>query len=324
LAEASSRPRRIAITGSTGLIGNHLVLALARMGHRITRVVRAPQSLAGAHQMVSWDPEAGQLAPEALEGYDAVINLSGANLAEARWSDERKRLLISSRVDTTALLVRTLSALQRPPGLLVQASAVGYYGHRPPDEPVDESGLPGEGFLAGLCMDWERAARPATEAGVRTVVLRTGLVLSPRGGMLPRMLPLFRKGFGGRLGSGRQVMSWITLEEIPLVVAHLLSRPDAHGPVNLVTPVALSNREFTETLARVLARPAVFPAPRFALKMIFGEMADEMILSGARVVPQQLIELGYRFREVNLESALRRMLAGEGAAPRPDGEAPSA
>jgi hypothetical protein len=295
---------KVAITGASGFVGAALVPFLTTGGHEVVRLVRrAPK----AKDEIRWDPEAGTIDAAALEGVDAVVNLSGENIAGGRWTDARKALLRSSRVGPTALLARTLAGLERKPKVLVSASAVGYYGDRG-DAWVTEKDAPADGFLARLSVDWERAAEPASNAGIRVVQPRIGVVLGPAGGALGKMLRPFKAGLGGVLGSGTQYMSWIAMDDLVGVIHHLLDRPDLGGPVNAVAPEPVTNAAFTKTLGRVLGRPTIAPAPAFALRLAFGEMADATLLTGARVRPERLLASGYRFRFPDLEGALRHVL----------------
>lgn len=297
---------KIAITGSTGLIGSALVEALAGAGHAITRVTRR-RGAAGEGAAVVWQPERGEIDAAGLEGHDAVIHLAGEPVV-GWWTARKKARIRASRVRGTRLLSETLARLTRPPRVLVSASATGFYGNRPPEEPLDESSAPGIGFLAGVALEWERATAEAEAAGIRVVHARFGLVLSPKGGALAAMLPVFRLGLGGRLGSGRQVWSWITLDDVVAAVAHVLAAERVAGPVNFVSPNPVTNAEFTRVLARVLGRPAIFAVPAPAARLLLGEMADEMLLAGARVVPRKLLDSGYRFLHPELEAALRSIL----------------
>jgi hypothetical protein len=267
-------------------------------------VRREPKPDAGE---IRWDPAAGTIASDEIEGLDAVVHLAGESIAASRWTPEKKARIRSSRVAGTQLLARTLARLARPPKVLVSVSAVGFYGDRG-DEELDEASSPGSGFLAGVCRDWEAATEPAAQAGIRVVLARLGVVLAREGGALARLIPLFRLGLGGRLGSGRQYMSWITLDDAVGAIRFLLENESLCGPVNVVSPHPITNREFTRTLGRVLHRPTLFPAPSFALRIALGEMADEMLLSGARVLSKKLSDAGYKFRDPELEGAFRRVL----------------
>lgn len=256
---------------------------------------------------VFWDPGGGRLDASELEGFDAVVHLAGENIASGRWTKERKERIRSSRVQGTSLLAERMAQLERPPAVWLSASAVGFYGDRGA-EPLVETSQPGEGFLAEVCKAWEGATAAAPES-VRVVHLRTGMVLGEDGGALERMLLPFRLGFGGVLGDGRQYMSWISLGDLVAAMSFLLGEKTLAGPVNMVAPDPLTNREFTETLGRALKRPTVLPAPAFALRLALGQMADELLLSSARVVPRRLLDAGFTFRSPNLAAALGRILA---------------
>ncbi len=301
---------RIAVTGSTGLIGTALVRSLVGSGHRVVRVVRDPGRVpAGGDDtgVVVWDPQAGTIDAAGLEGVDAVVNLAGEPIAAGRWTAERKRRIHDSRVRGTELLARTLAGLDDPPRVLVSASAVGYYGDRGGDV-VDETDPPGDDFLARVCRSWEAATEPAAAAGIRVAHARTGIVLSARGGALARQLPLFRAGLGGRLGSGRQWWSWISLTDEVAALRWLLER-DLHGPVDLTAPEPVTNATFTRVLARTLHRPAVLAVPRFALRLLLGrELADSLAFHSIRAVPRRLGESGFTFTHPDLARALEAEL----------------
>jgi hypothetical protein len=293
----------VAITGSSGLIGTALREALTTAGHRVVPVVRGP---AGG-QAVSWDPRAGTIDGAGLEGLDAVVHLAGAGIGDHRWTDAYKKELVDSRVDSTSLLARTLAQRQRPPAVLVSASAVGWYGDRG-DEVLDESSTPGTGFLADLCQHWEAAARPASEAGIRVVHPRSGVVLSSRGGALKKQLPLFKLGLGGRMGSGQQWFSWISLADEVAALVHLLGAGVA-GPVNLTAPNPVRNAEFTSALGSAVHRPTVLPIPSFGPKLLLGsELADVLLYEGQRVVPAALEASGFAFALPTIDSALDSLL----------------
>lgn len=293
----------VAVTGASGLIGSALVPVLTAAGHAVTRLVRRAPGPGEAR----WNPGAGQIDAAALEGTDVVVHLAGESIASARWTVERKRRIRDSRVVGTGLLARTLAALNRPPQLLVSASAIGLYGHRG-DTPLTESDPPGTGFLAEVGRDWEGATGPASQAGIRAVLLRFGIILSPQGGALAKMLPPFRLGVGGPLGSGRQWMSWLTIADAVGIIQHGITCLELSGPVNAVAPEPVTNAEFTRSLGMVLGRPAVLPVPTFALELLFGEMAGEALLGSQRVLPRRLEETGYAFRDPVLLPALRRLL----------------
>jgi len=263
-----------------------------------------------------WDPERGEFDGNSLSGADAVVSLAGENIAGGRWTRERKRRIVESRVEATRFLVRRMGERTPPPRALVSASAVGIYGNRG-EEVLTEESPPGAGFLAELCRAWEEAASSALEAGVRVVVARFGMVLDAAGGVLERLLPIFKLGIGGPLGSGKQWMSWVALPDVLQVIETALSREDVSGPVNVVSPAPVRNRDFTRALGRVLRRPAFLPAPAPALRLAFGAMADEALLSSACVAPKKLTSLGYRFAFEDLERAFRNVLSVK-APRRPD------
>ena len=309
---------KVLVSGSSGLVGTALVEALGRDAHTVARLVRtegaARKAALGPGQPaadVRWDPVSGELDAAAAEGADAVVHLAGASIAERRWSGARKRLLRASRVDATRHVVSALAKLARPPQVFLSASAVGYYGDRGDEELTEQSG-PGNDFLAGLARDWEAEAARAEQFGARTVMLRFGVILSLRGGALPRMLTPFRLGLGGRLGSGKQWMSWVTLNEIVEIIRYALVTPHVRGPVNAVAPRPVRNAEFTATLGKVLRRPAIFPAPAVALRLALGEMADGALLASQRVLPRKLQQLGYSFQQPELGPALSALLRRAG------------
>ncbi|MHB1024247.1 MAG: TIGR01777 family oxidoreductase [Desulfobacteria bacterium] len=300
---------RVAITGSTGLVGSEVVTVLSEAGHEVVRLVR--RVIAPGEKAVRWDPEEREVDAAELEGLDAVVHLGGENIASGRWTAARKAAIRDSRVNGTRFLCDTLAVLARPPKTLVCASAIGIYGDRG-EEPLTEESPAASGFLPGVCREWEAAAAPAARKGVRVVALRIGMVLSSKGGALARMLPLFRAGLGGVIGGGRQYVSWIALDEIPLVLLHALHCGFLRGPVNAVAPRPVTNREFTEALGRALSRPTPLPVPAFALRLAVGrEMADALLLASARVVPKRLLDTGYAFRFPELPAALRHLLGKE-------------
>jgi uncharacterized protein (TIGR01777 family) len=294
----------IAITGSTGLVGNALIGALQADGHTIRRIVRRPSS--GSDREIRWDPAGGTIEAAAFNDVDAVVHLAGESVAK-RWSPTVKQEIRDSRVRGTMLLCETLASLTVKPCALVSASAIGYYGDRG-DELLDESSAPGSNFLAGVCQQWEAATNPARDANIRVVNLRIGLVLSRKGGALKKMLTPFRLGVGGILGNGRQYLSWLTLDELVRVIQFALNASALCGPVNAVAPQSVTNREFTKTLGRVLRRPTVIPMPAFMPRLAFGEMADELLLASARVEPRALSAAGFEFAHPQLEPALRHVL----------------
>ncbi|MDQ8154818.1 MAG: TIGR01777 family oxidoreductase [Gemmatimonadota bacterium] len=288
---------RIGVTGASGLVGQRLVPALRAAGHTVLSIGR------GAGADVRWHPATGELDPSACAGIEAFIHLAGANVGE-RWTPSHRREIRDSRVLGTALIARTAAALTPLPRALICASAVGIYGDAG-DTELDESSPPGRGFLAEVGREWEAAAEPARQAGVRTVHLRFGVVLDRRGGALARMLPVFRAGGGGRLGSGRQWMSWLSMDDAVGMIAFALQRDDLAGAMNAVAPSPATNASFTDALARALHRPALFQVPAFALNLMFGEMAQGTLLASQRVIPRRLLAAGYQFRHPTLETALR-------------------
>lgn len=294
----------VAITGATGFIGSALVPFLTGAGHEVTRLTRRRTTGPGE---VTWNPTAGELDPEHLVGVDAVVHLAGEPVAAGRWTAKRRQRIRDSRVQGTALLARTLAAMDDGPRVLVASSGIDYYGDRG-DEVLTEDSGPGAGFLAEVCVAWEAAADPARQAGVRVVHLRTGMVLSADGGALPKMLLPFRLGVGGRLGSGEQYMSWITRDDMVRLCAHALSSSTLVGPVNAVAPTPVTNAEFTRTVAAVLSRPALVPVPRFAPRLLLGELADVLLFASQRAFPERAEADGFVFAHPNLENALRHVL----------------
>jgi uncharacterized protein (TIGR01777 family) len=292
------RPRSVLVSGATGLVGSELLPLLSTGGHQVRRLGRGPGG---------WDPEGGRLDPGLLEGLDGVVHLAGENIANGRWTPDRKARIRESRVRGTRLLCETLARLKRPPETLVSASAVGFYGDRGEEE-LTESSRPGFGYLAEVCKDWEQATEPARDAGIRVVNLRLGIVLSPKGGALSKMLLPFSLGLGGRLGHGRQFMSWISLSDLSSLILRALTDSALSGPVNAVAPHPVTNREFTRTLASVLGRPAFTPMPAFLARLAFGEMAEALLLGGAKVLPGRLTGSGFEFQHPTLEIALRELL----------------
>lgn len=295
---------RIAVSGSTGLVGSALRNLLADTDHDVIPLVRPGAS--APEGSVRWDPS-GEIEVAGLEGLDGVVHLAGENIAGGRWTAVRKRRIRESRVYGTRALASAIARLANPPGVLVCASAIGYYGDRG-DEVLREDSAPGTSFLSHVCQEWEKASEPATQAGVRVVNLRFGVILSRLGGALAKMLPPFRLGVGGRIGSGRQQMSWLSIDDAVGIVAHVLRRDGLRGAVNAVSPSPVTNAEFTRILGRVLSRPTPFPMPAFAARLAFGEMADELLLASTRVEPARLRTAGYGFLHSDLETALRHVL----------------
>ncbi len=309
---------KVLVTGSTGLVGTAVVNTLAHGGHTVCRLVR-PQSVVGGRSPfakapgekegfdVAWNPATGELGGAGV-GADAVVNLAGASIAGGRWTTERKELLRTSRIDTTRALVGALAKMNVRPHVLVSASAIGIYGDRG-DEVLTEESKPGTDFLAGLAQEWEAEALKAEALGIRVVLARFGIILARHGGALAKMLLPFKLGVGGRLGSGNQWMSWVTLDDVVGILRFAIENGSVRGAVNVIAPQAVQNAEFTKVLAKTLHRPALFPAPAFALRLALGEMADALLLSSQRVVPQRLQQLGYSFLHSDLPSALKAALA---------------
>jgi uncharacterized protein (TIGR01777 family) len=297
---------KVLISGSTGLVGSELCSALTASGHEIARLVReSPQS---RQPEVTWHPAKGEIDLKGLEGFDGVVHLAGENIAGGRWTAAMKQRIRDSRVQGTRLLCESLAKLEHKPRVLVCASAIGVYGSRG-DEVLDESSPPGgDLFLVDVCKAWESACEPALAAGIRVVNLRFGVILSPKGGALAKMLLPFKLGGGGAIGDGKQWMSWIALDDAAGAIQHCLATDSLSGPVNAVTPNPVTNHEYTKTLGKVLRRPTILPMPAFAARLAFGQMADELLLSSARVLPGKLQSTSYHFRHSELESALRHML----------------
>ena len=295
----------VAVTGSSGLIGSALVRSLEADGHTVVPVVRRPAR--PGERVVAWDPAAGTIDAAALEGLDAVVHLAGEGIAEKRWSAEQKRRILDSRTHGTVLLAGALAGLERPPGVLLSGSAIGYYGDRG-DEVLTEASTPGDIFLSEVCVAWEAAAQAAVEAGIRTAHLRTGIVLDAGGGALAKTLPLFKLGLGGRLGPGTQWWSWISLADEVSAIRFLLEAEVA-GPVNLTGPAPVTNADFTTALGRVLGRPTALPVPRFGPKLLLGgELAEQLLFASQRVLPSVLEQAGFRFAHPDVETALRAVL----------------
>jgi uncharacterized protein len=297
---------KILIGGSHGLVGTALIKSLAADGHEIFRLVRhAPAS----KTEVEWSPDRYSIALARIEGFDAVINLAGESIAEGRWTDDKKRRIRESRVKGTKLLGDALANLTVPPKTFICASAIGYYGNRG-DELLNETSSAGDDFLAKVCADWEEATALATEKGIRVVNARFGIILDTEGGALKKMLPPFRLGLGGRLGNGKQWMSWIALDDVVGALKLALTDDSLRGPVNFVAPNPVTNAEFTRTLGSALSRPTIFPVPAFAIKLLFGEMGEALLLGSLRVAPERLVAVGYEFTYPQLEPALAHLLKG--------------
>ena len=295
-------PARVLVSGSSGLIGSALVPSLTASGYQVTRLVRSGPS--GEDRLVL-DP-AKPLLPDSLSGFDAVVHLAGEPIV-GRWTAEKKRRIVDSRVLPTRHLAEALAKASRPPRVLICASAIGYYGDRG-GEVLREESAPGRHFSSELCLQWEGAVQPATDAGIRTANLRSGIVLSAAGGALKKMLPPFRLGIGGNIGNGRQWMSWIDLQDVMAAILHILRTDSLHGPVNMTSPHPVTNAEFTRTLASVLSRPAVFPMPAVVARLVFGQMADELLLASQRVEPAKLLASGYVFQQPDLRQSLTAIL----------------
>ena len=301
---------RLGITGATGLIGSALCRALIQNNHQVLLLARRPEKARQqfpSAQSIVWDARSGAVEESSLEGLDAVVHLAGEPIAAGRWNPKRKKAIRESRVEGTRNLVDVLSRLKNSPRVLISGSAIGYYGAGG-DEPLEESDQAGGDFLAELCRQWESEAQRAAESGVRVVLLRTGLVLSTEGGALPRMLPPFRMFVGGPLASGRQWMSWIHIQDQVEAIQYVMAHDDIEGPVNLTAPNPVTNEEFSKTLAKALARPALFRVPALALRVLFGEMARLLLISGQRVIPKKLEQAGYQFRFPELKGALAALL----------------
>ena len=300
------RMARILVSGASGPIGNALLPTLSTNGAHITRLVRkeSPHPTADLHS-IPWDPYQ-PLSPDTVSGFDAVIHLAGETIA-TRWNDAKKKKIRESRVIGTQNLTRALAQAKDRPRVFICSSAIGYYGNRG-DELLTEQSGPGNDFLAEVCQQWEAATQPAIDAGMRTILMRTGVVLSPHGGALAKMLPPFKMGVGGRIGDGQQWMSWIDVQDLVGAIHHILKSDLIYGPVNMVAPKPVTNAEFTSTLASVLSRPAVFPVPSLAVKLLFGEMGETVLLGSQRVEPTQLVSTGYPFRFRTLRTSLENTL----------------
>ena len=297
---------KIIISGATGLVGTALTRALRDEGHSVARLVRTGSAAVAGD--IQWNPANSKVDLAALEGADAIVNLNGASIGGGRWTPERKKLLRTSRVETTRFLVDSMSRLRQKPRAFVSASAIGFYGSRG-DEVLTEASASGTDFLSELSLEWEQEAERAESFGIRAAILRFGIILSSHGGALPRMLTPFKMGVGGHLGDGKQWMSWIALDDVIGIIRWAIADSQVKGPVNVVAPDPVQNSEFTRVLAKVLHRPAIFPAPAFALRLMLGEMADALLLGSQRVRPERLIESGYKFQFDRLEPALGATLA---------------
>ena len=306
-AQYADRPRlKILVTGASGLVGSQLCAFLSTGGHDVSVLVRSPSKLRLYHE-IHWDIRQRQLDSSQLEGFDAIVHLAGENIAAGRWTKEVKEKIRASRVESTTLLSETLAKLANPPKVLVSASASGFYGDRG-NEVLSENSPAGKGFLPETCIDWENATRAAKEKGIRIVHPRFGIILSAAGGALAKMLSPFKLGAGGVVGSGKQFWSWIVLDDVIYAIHDLIQNEAYSGPVNFSSPESPTNREFTDALGQVLSRPTIVPAPAFALKMMFGEMAEALLLASTRMEPSQLKDTGFRYEYPDLKSALKHVL----------------
>jgi uncharacterized protein (TIGR01777 family) len=309
---------RILIAGSSGLVGTALRDHLNAQGHEVAVLKRSEfvpnsKNSCGGHCSckeygeILWNPDAGLLDLDSIEGFDAFVNLAGENIFHRRWSEQEKKLILESRVKTTELLCTSAAQLKNPPKVIVNASAIGYYGNRS-DEVLDESSSLGSGFLAEVCKEWEAATLPANKAGIRVVNLRLGVVLSPDGGALKKMLIPFKFGLGGPIGTGQQYMSWIAIDDLVQIVSFVIQNSELSGPVNAVAPETITNMQLTKALGKQLSRPTFIPFPEFAVKLIFGEMGQETLLASARVTPAKLQKTGYKFIYKDIDCALKELL----------------
>src|SRR6267143_1199458 len=292
---------KILVAGASGLVGSALIPALEADGTEITRLVRSSPKA----NEIEWHPNHEQIDAARLEGFDAIINLAGENIAEGRWTDEKKRKIRDSRLNGTHLLSEATAKLATKPRVFLCASATGFYGDRD-DEMLDETSGSGRGFLATVCREWEGATEPAAKAGVRVVNLRLGPILAREGGMLGKMLTPFKMGMGGKVGSGKQYISWVAIDDVVGAIQLALVNESIHGPLNVVSPNPVTNEVFTRTLGEVLSRPTVMSIPAFAARLAFGEMADEMLLVSQRVIPKKLNDAGFEFEHPELEGAFRK------------------
>jgi uncharacterized protein len=295
---------KVAIAGASGLVGSALIPILKSMGAQITRMVRSKPK-AGE---LEWHPNHDELSPESLAGFDTIINLAGENIAGGRWTDDQKRKIRESRINGTHLLSEAIAKLSPKPRVFICASATGIYGDRD-DEVLDEQSESGGGFLAGVCREWEEATKPAIEAGIRVVNLRLGPILAREGGMLAKLLTPFKMGMGGKVGSGRQYISWIAIDDVIQAIKLAIEDASIHGALNIVSPNPVTNEEFTKTLGHVLNRPTALAMPAFAARLAFGEMADEMLLASQKVIPKKLANAGFVFEYPELEPTLKHLLA---------------
>ncbi len=297
---------KILVSGASGLVGKPLVSALKSAGHDVTTLVREKSRVSLGS--LYWSPQSGEIDLGAIDRCDAIVNLAGESIADGRWTSAKKQRIHDSRVQSTQTIASALARCPGRPRTLINASAVGYYGNRD-GQWLDESSAAGDDFLAGVCRDWEAATRPAADSGVRVALARFGVILSGAGGALKKMLLPFRLGLGGKIGSGRQFISWIALDDVIAGLIHCLGNPAMSGPVNFVAPEDVTNAQYTKTLGRVLGRPTLFPMPAFAARLAFGQMADQLLLASQRAQPKRLLACGYSFKFPKLDAALRHVLA---------------
>lgn len=296
---------KILVSGSHGLVGRALLKRLSAEGHETFRLVRG-ETEPGSPD-IRWNPGQGTIDEDRISGIDAVIHLAGENIAGGRWTDAKKKAILESRVKGTIVLSEALVKMVQPPSTLISASAIGYYGDRG-DQLLTEDSAPGSGFLADVCRQWEAAAQPAVEKGIRVVFARFGIILDADEGALAKMLPPFRMGAGGRVGDGKQWMSWIAVDDVTKALSFVLQNNSLHGPVNFVAPKPVTNAEFTKALGTALSRPTLFPIPAFGVRLIFGEMADALLLVSQKVEPQALETAGFEFDYPNIDAALKQVL----------------
>ncbi len=305
LSRQDKHPLTILISGASGLIGSSLIPFLTTGGHRVVQLVRKYPLT--NNEDVFWDPSSGILDPGDLGKIDAVVHLSGENIGQGIWTQEKKKRIIESRVNGTHLISKTIAGLKDPPDVLICASAIGYYGNRGNQLLIEEDG-PGDDFISDVCVKWEKAAEPAQQKGIRTVFMRIGVVLAPQGGALAKLMLPFKAGLGGKIGAGGQYMSWVSIDDVTGAIYHAFYNKDIRGPVNVVAPFPVTNLEFTKTLGKLFKRPTVFSVPSQAIKLAFGEMGKEILLSSTNVKPQKLIDAGYTFRYPDLEKVLSQTL----------------
>lgn len=298
---------KIAITGSSGLVGSNLVQYFTKQGHTVTRILRSNNHSTDA---ISWNPEENQIDSSSLEGTDIIIHLAGESIGEGRWTKEKKLRILNSRIQGTRLISQSIANLKKQPKALLCASAIGIYGDRAPLETIDEESSHGTGFLCNVVKEWESSTEDAQSAGIRVIHMRFGVILASKGGALAKMLVPFRLGLGGRIGRGNQMMSWIANDEIPAIIDHLIKNKSITGPVNIVSPNPVSNQEFTHELGKTLHRPAFFPLPKLMVQLLFGEMGEALLLEGSKVIPKKLQENGYSFVYPTLDKALYSMWTG--------------